>query len=162
MGTLYTIAIARGEGRQLHAELLALAVLVAGLTWASPTFVAFPYLPVWYLGQATAQAENYLEHLGARPGDRQTDSVSCYSRWYNWIWFNNGYHQEHHWRPQVHWSQVPCLTGTLPGADRRRVVRFTHWINWPALTSFSRSPSAATTPDHASLRDLRPGSTPRA
>jgi fatty acid desaturase len=141
MTSLYKAALAHGEGRQLQAELAVVGVCVTALAWTSPAFTLFVYLPVWYLGQAAAQAENYLEHFGARPGDRKTDAVSCYSRWYNWIWFNNGYHQEHHWRPQVHWSEVPRLTDTLPGADRRRVVRYTHWINWPLLTSFSRSRS---------------------
>jgi len=41
--------------------------------------VAF-YLPVWFLGNVGAQAENCLEHYGASPGNRKTDSVSSYGR----------------------------------------------------------------------------------
>lgn len=90
--------------------------------------IAF-YLPVWLLGNIAAQAENYLEHYGAFPGNRKTDSVSCYGTFYNLIWFNNGYHQEHHYRPQVHWSRLPEIKALLPDESERRVVRGAHWFN---------------------------------
>jgi fatty acid desaturase len=92
--------------------------------------LVFFYLPVWYLGNAAAQAENYLEHHGAIPGNRKTDSVSSYGRLYNLIWFNNGYHQEHHYRPQLHWTRVPGLRALLPPESDRRVVRGAHWFNF--------------------------------
>ena len=25
---------------------------------------------------------------------------------YNFLWFNNGYHQEHHWDPKNHWTRM--------------------------------------------------------
>jgi len=112
-----------------------LVVALAAVAWTSPSFFVQVYIPTWYLGYAAAYAENYFEHYGAQPGNRLTDSVSSYSGWYNWIWFNNGYHQEHHWRPQVHWTQVPHLTPKLPGADARRVLAFSHWFNWPGWTA---------------------------
>ena len=80
----------------------------------NPLGLACFYLPVWYLGNAAAQAENYLEHHGAVPGNRKTDSVSSYGRLYNLIWFNNGYHQEHHYRPQVHWTRIPEVKDAAP------------------------------------------------
>src|SRR5262249_3243005 len=100
------------------------------------------YLPVWYLGNAAAQAENYLEHYGAAPGDRKTDSVSSYGRLYNLIWFNNGYHQEHHYRPQVHWTRIPGVRALLPPESERRVVRGAHWFNF----GVRREPAPSATP----------------
>ncbi len=92
-------------------------------------FVAF-YLPVWFAGTVLAQAENYLEHYGAIPGNRKTDSVSSYGFLYNLIWFNNGYHQEHHYRPQVHWTQLPEIRKLMPPETERRVVWGAHWFNF--------------------------------
>ena len=110
------------------------------------------YLPVWYFGNAAAQAENYLEHYGAIPGNRKTDSVSSYGRLYNLIWFNNGYHQEHHYRPQTHWTRVPEVRELLPPESERRVVRGAHWFNFgvrresiPSSTSTARPESRPAT-----------------
>ena len=32
--------------------------------------------------------------------------VSSYGWLYNLLWFNNGYHAEHHFRPRVHWTRM--------------------------------------------------------
>jgi len=124
-------AARHGETPILMAETGAILVEVGLLAWAAPWFLATVWLPIWYLGQVASFAVNYLEHVGAEPGNRKTDAVSCSPRWYNWIWFNNGYPQEHPWRPQVHWTQVPTLTPALPDQTRRRVVARAHWFNWP-------------------------------
>jgi fatty acid desaturase len=104
--------------------------LLVVLGIVNPLGLAFFYLPVWYLGNAAAQAENYLEHHGALPGNRKTDSVSSYGKLYNLIWFNNGFHQEHHYRPQVHWTRVPDVKDLLPPESERRVVGGAHWFNF--------------------------------
>jgi fatty acid desaturase len=138
-------ARAKGLVRLVSAESFALAAFVgvlAALDWRG--FLFF-YVPVWYLGQMAAMAENYLEHHGAIPGNRRTDSVSAYGRLYNLIWFNNGYHQEHHWRPQVHWTRVRELRDQLPPDTARRVVRTAHWFNVfpPPAGSYTKGPEQA-------------------
>jgi len=90
----------------------------------------FFYLPCLYFGQAFALAHNYAEHHGAQPGNRLTDSVSCYGRLYNLLWFNEGYHQEHHFRPQVHWTKTPQLRSQMLPESERRVVPLVHWVNF--------------------------------
>lgn len=110
-------------------EMAAHGALLAGLAWLNPWGLICFYVPVWLLGNIGAMAQNYLEHHGAIPGDRRTDSVSCYGRFYNLIWFNNGYHQEHHYRPQVHWTRLPLVKSLLPGESERRVVACAHWFN---------------------------------
>ena len=67
----------------------------------------FCYLPAFYLALALVNVQNYYEHYGAAPGNRMTDSVSYYGRLYNLLTFNDGYHQEHHLRPQSHWTRMP-------------------------------------------------------
>ncbi len=101
-------------------EAAAMLAFSGTLAYLHPMFFVKFVLPVWFLGQAAALAENYLEHHYAIPGNRGTDSVSCYNRLYNWLWFNNGYHQEHHCKPTVHWTQVPELRKEmLPETERR-------------------------------------------
>jgi fatty acid desaturase len=90
------------------------------------------FAPAWYLGQAFAMAHNYCEHRGAQPGNRLTDSVSCYGRLYNKLWFNEGHHQEHHFRPHVHWTRLPELRPLMLPESQRRVVRHIHWVNFRA------------------------------
>ena len=120
----------KGEGAWVLAEAVAWLAFVAVLTVWNARGVVFFFLPVWYLGHCAALWENYLEHHGAIPGSRRTDSVSCYGRLYNWIWFNNGFHQEHHFRPGVHWSRLPSVREQLPPETQRRVCRGAHWFNF--------------------------------
>ncbi len=114
---------------------LLFVTLLAFINWRGTLFV---FLPAWYLGQCAALFENYLEHHGSIPGNRQTDSVSCYGTFYNWLWFNNGYHQEHHYRPQIHWTKIPNVQAELPPPSHRRICKGAHWfnINPPPLESY--------------------------
>lgn len=65
------------------------------------------YLPAFYLSLALVNMQNYYEHYGALPEDRCADSASYYGWLYNLLAFNDGFHQEHHLRPQTHWSLLP-------------------------------------------------------
>ena len=115
---------------QILLETKVLLVFAAWLLIVNPEGVFFLYLPVWYLGKVLAYAENYLEHYRAIPGNRLTDSVSCYNLVFNLIWFNEGYHQEHHFRPQVHWTKVKSLRALMLPEDQRIVIRGAHWFNF--------------------------------
>jgi fatty acid desaturase len=123
-------------------ESAALFALLIVMGLLNPGGLVLFYLPVWYFGNAAAQAENYLEHYGAIPGNRKTDSVSSYGRLYNLIWFNNGYHQEHHYRPQTHWTRIPEVKDLLPPESARHVVRGAHWFNFGARRGSIPSVSA--------------------
>jgi fatty acid desaturase len=133
----------KGLGRNCRLESASLGVMLAALAALNPLGLVAFYLPVWALGNMAAQAENYLEHHGTTPGDRKTDSVSSYGAFYNLIWFNNGYHQEHHYRPQVHWTLVPTLRSLLPPESERRVVRGAHWFNFGVTRTPARDEAKA-------------------
>lgn len=123
-------ALKHGYGPRLTAESVALAAFWAALLLSNVRGFVLFYLPIWYLGQVAAYAENYLEHYKAIRGNRLADSVSCYGKLYNFIWFRNGYHQEHHCRPEIHWTQIAEVRETmLPDSDRR-VVKWAHWFNF--------------------------------
>lgn len=81
-------------------------------------------LPSYLGGQFFAVWENYCEHHLADFRDRKRDSVSCYNPVYNFVWFNNGYHQEHHFSPQVHWTRIKTVRSELP--EDRIIARGCH------------------------------------
>jgi len=119
----YSMAVKRREHGRVWLEVAALVSFFLALGYLAPVYTAFVLLPAWYLGQALALAENYMEHYGANPYDTRANSVSCYDWFYNFVWFNNGYHQEHHYRPSVHWTLIPRHRLE---AGTRRIVRYWH------------------------------------
>ena len=97
---------------QWHRQQLAIVVfnlLVLFINFSYGIWLMFfIYLPVHFLNYAW----HYGEHHGSyqHRGDTTQDSVGIYSPWYNFLFFNAGYHQEHHHRPGVHWTKLPELT----------------------------------------------------
>jgi len=49
--------------------------------------------------------------------------VSTYDKLYNWIWFYNGYHAEHHFRPKVHWVRLHAFRDQIIDQQRAAGVR---------------------------------------
>jgi fatty acid desaturase len=108
IGPVLRVAFRHGWANvgQVAAETLFLAgfwVVMALVDWR---YFLFFYLPSFYLGWMISYAEGYLEHYDAKPGNPFANSVSSYNYLYNLLWFNNGYHQEHHWDPKVHWTRM--------------------------------------------------------
>jgi fatty acid desaturase len=95
-------------------EIIGLVLFIAFCVFLNYELVILYLLPLYFLGQVFALWENYCEHHHANHSDRRRDSVSCYNRFYNFIWFNNGYHQEHHYAPQVHWTKIKEIRSELP------------------------------------------------
>jgi fatty acid desaturase len=108
-------------------ETLFLLAFLSGLAAVNWKLFLFYILPSYLGGQFFALWENYCEHHHALPQDRQRDSVSCYNPVYNYLWFNNGYHQEHHFSPQVHWRNIPKVRPELP--PDRVIVKGCHLFN---------------------------------
>jgi fatty acid desaturase len=118
-----------GERWQLAIESSFIAGYIAAIVWHAPaTGIVFGAVSI-YLGMIAAAIENWAEHAGAMPGSRLTDAVSCYGWFYNAVWFNNGYHQEHHYRPSVHWTRLPSLRKRMLPDTKRRVVPLAHLAN---------------------------------
>jgi len=108
------------------AVLAAFFVTMAVVDWR---FFVYFYLPSYYLGWVLSYAEGYLEHYGCQPGNPFANSVSSYNRLYNFFWFNNGYHQEHHWDPKTHWTRMDKLREQIKlqmRANRTRILRGPH------------------------------------
>ncbi len=86
-------------------ELACFVAFFVLLGWMNWRFILF-FLPFWYFGHCLGYANGYYMHFGANPDVPIAWGVSTYNRWYNWLWFNNGYHAEHHFRPKIHWTQM--------------------------------------------------------
>jgi fatty acid desaturase len=112
----------RGGAGQLYLELSACLIGFAVFTMLSWQYVLLFQVPILYLGWVLEHIENYYEHFGGEPEDRYANSTSYYGQLYNLLFCNEGYHQEHHLRPNVHWSKRPQirqeLSERLERADR--------------------------------------------
>jgi fatty acid desaturase len=97
----------RRELRQIQLDRCAYSLELVMLLVASWQWTLICYLPAFFIALTLVNVQNYYRHYGARPGDRAADSVSYYGKVYNFLTFNDGYHQEHHLQPNAHWSQLP-------------------------------------------------------
>jgi len=81
------------------------------------------FLPFYYFGHCLSYLNGYYLHYGGNPDVPLAWGVSSYHKLYNWLWFNNGYHAEHHYRPRVHWMDMKQLHEQLKDEQTRAGVR---------------------------------------
>ncbi len=114
---------------RLAAESLAVIALWAGLIAFSPAFFFKAYFPGWLAGLCLCQLHGYYEHARG--------TVSHYGALYNFIFFNDGYHVEHHARPGTHWTELPYhrITGT-PESSWPAVFRWLEALSVPKALGF--------------------------
>jgi fatty acid desaturase len=116
---------------QAAVECVVLGVFWAALAYYDWRYFVIFYLPSYYLGWMMSYAEGYFEHYGAEPGNPYANSVSSYHGLYNFFWFNNGFHQEHHWDPKWHWTKMRVLHEQIKGELARnhtRTLRVPHFL----------------------------------
>jgi fatty acid desaturase len=123
----------RGQLIQLGVETAAVGVFWVVMVAVNWRYFLFFYLPAYYLGWVLSYAEGYLEHYGCKPGNPFANSVSSYHRLYNLFWFNNGYHQEHHWDPKVHWTRMHELHEQI---KFQMAANGTRTLKGPHMTAF--------------------------
>jgi fatty acid desaturase len=122
-------AIRRGLLARLIAESALIILTMIAMLATDWRYLVFYYVPLIYVGHVLTYAEGYFEHNKAVPGDKMRNAASCYGRSYNMLWFNNGYHQEHHCYPQVHWTEIPAMREKMLPETERRVVKWMHGVN---------------------------------
>ena len=91
------------------------------------------YLPFYYFGHCLSYLNGYYLHFGGNPKVPLAWGVSSYHRLYNFLWFNNGYHAEHHYRPRVHWTDMKALHNQLKDDQARagtRVIAMPHALGF--------------------------------
>ncbi len=113
---------------QTWIEATAIAVLWVALLVVAPRFLALVYAPGLAIGLALCWLHGYYEHAGG--------VTSHYGRVYNTLFFNDGYHVEHHARPHAHWTELPV--GTPAGVRRSRWPAVLRWLDNLGLNALER------------------------
>jgi len=98
-------------GRVELSGFISIMVIEALLNWR---YTICFFLPFMYLGHSLSYLNGYYRHYGGNTEKPIAWGVSSYNKLYNWIWFYNGYHAEHHFRPKVSLD----ADGDLSPADR--------------------------------------------
>ena len=117
-------------------------VILGILNWHYICFL----LPFYYLGHSLSYLNGYYRHFGGNPDEPLAWGVSSYDKLYNWTWFYNGYHAEHHFRPKVHWTRMQAFRDQIVDQQRAagvRVIKPPHALGFldPDLPSQTRSDS---------------------
>ena len=105
--------------RDVRIETGVVLVLWLCLAGAVPSFFLLVYLPGYLLGLGLCALQGHFEHARG--------TTSHYGRFYNWCFFNDGYHVEHHLRPGEHWTRLPRQLA--PGARRSRWPPVFRWLD---------------------------------
>jgi fatty acid desaturase len=114
-------------------ELAAFAVTLFVLFLLNWRYVLFYFLPFFYLGHCFSYLNGYFRHYGANPDKPIAWGVSSYGKLYNWIFFYNGYHAEHHFRPKVHWTKMEGFHQQIELLQRQehvRVIKHAHMFGF--------------------------------
>jgi hypothetical protein len=90
----------------------------------------------------------YFRHYGGNPDKPIAWGVSSYGKIYNWLFFYNGYHAEHHFRPKVHWTKMEKFhqnIADMQKAEGVRVIDHAHMLGFldPNLPKRGEGESAA-------------------
>src|SRR6266498_3350345 len=104
--------------------LLVMAIIVptSPIHFINWRFMLF-FLPFWYLGHCFSYLNGYYRHYGANPDKPIAWGVSSYGKIYNWLFFYNGYHAEHHFRPKVHWTKIEKFRKSIADLQKQEGVR---------------------------------------
>jgi fatty acid desaturase len=101
---------------------MALIVPTSPIKFINWRFMLF-FLPFFYLGHCFSSLNGYFRHYGANPDKPIAWGVSTYGKIYNWLFFYNGYHAEHHFRPKVHWTNMEKFRQSIADLQKREGVR---------------------------------------
>lgn len=104
-------------------ELMLIAGLWIAIGVTSPSFLLTVYLPGLAIGLLLCQLQGFFEHAGG--------TTSHYGRVYNFLFFNDGFHVEHHARPGAHWRQL--RQSVQPTARRSPWPPVLRWLDYLPL-----------------------------
>ena len=125
----------RGKAEVLwgNIELGAVVVTLLTMLFFNWRYVIFYFLPFFYLGHCFSYLNGYFRHYGADPDKPIAWGVSSYGKIYNWLFFYNGYHAEHHFRPKVHWTKMEEFHARIAELQKKegvRVIEHAHMLGF--------------------------------
>ncbi|HJQ25726.1 MAG TPA: fatty acid desaturase [Blastocatellia bacterium] len=107
-------------------DFCSVVALWGALIILAPRFVLTVYLPGYLFGLGLCYLQGHYEHARG--------TVSHYGRLYNLLFFNDGYHAEHHAYPGMHWRELRRNGAIKVGSSRYpAVLRWMENINLCAL-----------------------------
>lgn len=109
-------------------ELAGIAALWVVFVIAAPAWFVWAYLPGWVSGLGLCYLQGHYEHARG--------TTSHYGRIYNFFFFNDGYHAEHHRDPAAPW--VDLKQSVVPGARRSRWPPVLRWLDTFTLEGLER------------------------
>ena len=114
-------------------ELAAFATVLFVMFLFNWRYVILYFLPFFYLGHCFSYLNGYFRHYGANPDKPIAWGVSSYGKLYNWLFFYNGYHAEHHFRPKVHWTKMEAYRQSITDLQKQegvRVIKHAHMLGF--------------------------------
>jgi hypothetical protein len=114
---------------QMAVEALLVLLLWGLLLVFCPVFFLTAYLPGYGLGLGLCWLHGYYEHARG--------TVSHHGFLYNLLFFNDGYHVEHHARPGTHWTALPRQVD--PVAPTSRWPAVLRWLDALSLEGLERA-----------------------
>jgi fatty acid desaturase len=109
-------------------EVAVILSIWAWLAAVAPSFFFGVYVPGYGLGLMLCFLQGHYEHARG--------TTSHYGRVYNWVFFNDGYHVEHHLRPGEHWTRLPRRQSI--DARQSRWPPVLRWLDAFTLASLER------------------------
>jgi hypothetical protein len=114
---------------QVMIEVCLVLCLWGTMLATAPAFFLQSYAPGYLIGLALCALHGHYEHARGA-------TVSHYGKLYNLLFFNDGYHIEHHARPGAHWTQLPQrLKPPGPASRWPAVLR---WLDALTLDALER------------------------
>jgi len=114
--------------RPVLVEAAAVLALWAVLLALCPGFFLTAYLPGYVAGLALCSLHGHYEHARG--------TTSHYGAVYNLLFFNDGYHAEHHAAPGTHWTRLPARAQA--GARASRWPAVLRWLDGLTLEGLER------------------------
>ena len=111
--------------RDIVVESGLVAALWTALIATDPQFFLFVYAPGYVLGLGLCSLQGHFEHARG--------TTSHYGWLYNWCFFNDGYHAEHHLRPAEHWTRLPSEPRAGGASRWPPVLRWLDVVNLESL-----------------------------
>ncbi|MBP9707778.1 MAG: fatty acid desaturase [Oligoflexales bacterium] len=118
-------ANARSRAKEVYFHNLLLFLYlgsIAFLSWKTLVFFLIPFR--YFLTEFIQSCTEVASHQGCDLASRKSNSASCYSKIYNILTFNAGYHLEHHYIASEHWSKLPEVRNKMPDEKHRRIIPY--------------------------------------